>query len=58
MDRFIAQANISHFQDLLAHETDPERRRLIEDLLGSEQQKLQVADIRARKKAGQLSNPA
>ncbi|RWB97360.1 MAG: hypothetical protein EOQ56_23620 [Mesorhizobium sp.] len=49
MDSFIAKANIGRFQDLLAHETDPERRRLIQGLLGSEQQKLQVADIQARK---------
>lgn len=48
MDRFIARANIAHFQDLLARETDPGQRRLIEGLLASEQKKLEIAESQAR----------
>jgi|UPI000570E2D9 hypothetical protein len=48
MDRFIARANIAHFQDLLARETDPEQRRVIEGLLALEQKKLEIAESQAR----------
>ena len=48
MDRFIARANIAHFQDLLSRETDPEQRRVIEGLLALEQKKLEIAEGRAR----------
>lgn len=48
MDRFIARANIAHFQDLLGRETDPEQRRVIEGLLALEQKKLEMAESRAR----------
>ena len=48
MDRFIARANIAHFRDLLARETDPEQRRVIEGLLALEQKKLEIAEGRAR----------
>lgn len=48
MDRFIARANIAHFQDLLSRETDPEQRRVIEGLLALEQKKLEIAESRAR----------
>ena len=44
MDRFIARANIAHFEDLLARETDPEKRRVIEDLLARERHKLEYAE--------------
>ena len=47
MDRFIALANIAHFQDLLVRETDPEKRRIIEDLLARERQKLETAERKA-----------
>lgn len=36
--------NIAHFEDLLARETDPEKRRVIEDLLARERQKLEIAE--------------
>ncbi|TWI23135.1 hypothetical protein [Mesorhizobium tianshanense] len=57
MDRLIARANIAHFQDLLAREADPKRRRVIEDLLALEQKKLKIANRRARKQSRQASNP-
>jgi len=47
VDRFIARANIAHFEDLLARETDPEKRRVIESLLAREKQKLEVAEDQA-----------
>lgn len=57
MDRFIARANIAHFQDLLARETDPEQRRVIEGLLALEQKKLDIAESRARDQARGSGNP-
>lgn len=47
MDRFIARANIAHFEDLLARETDPEKRRVLEALLARERQKLEIAEHQA-----------
>ncbi|BCM20868.1 hypothetical protein [Mesorhizobium sp. J8] len=47
MDRYIARANIAHFEDLLARETDPEKRRVIEGLLARERQKLEIAERQA-----------
>lgn len=47
MDRFIARANIAHFEDLLAKETDPEKRRVIGDLLATERRKLEIAEHQA-----------
>ncbi|WP_292064876.1 hypothetical protein [Mesorhizobium sp.] len=47
MDRFIARANIAHFEDLLARETDPEKRRVIEALLARERQRLDIAERQA-----------
>ena len=44
MDRFIARANIAHFEDLLAAETDPQKRKVIENLLARERQKLEIAE--------------
>ncbi|RUV86063.1 MAG: hypothetical protein EOQ55_01850 [Mesorhizobium sp.] len=49
MDRFIARANIAHFEDLLARETDPEKRRAIQDLLAHEKEKLEIAERQADK---------
>lgn len=46
MDRFISQANIAHFEDLLARETDPDKRRVIEELLARERQKLEIMEQR------------
>ncbi|RWA68065.1 hypothetical protein [Mesorhizobium sp.] len=47
MDRFIARANIAHFEDLLAGEADPEKRRMIQDLLAREKEKLEIAERQA-----------
>ncbi|RAZ91028.1 hypothetical protein DPM33_12190 [Mesorhizobium hawassense] len=47
MDRFIARANIAHFEDLLARENDPEKRRVIEGLLAREKHKLEIAEQQA-----------
>jgi hypothetical protein len=57
MDRFIARANIAHFQDLLARETDPEQRRVIENLLALEQKKLERAESQASDQSGAAGKP-
>ncbi|RWC98253.1 MAG: hypothetical protein EOS32_00840 [Mesorhizobium sp.] len=57
MDRYIARANIAHFADLLRYEVDAERRRVIEDLLAQERQKLEIAEAKARKQT-HVANPA
>jgi hypothetical protein len=44
MKRFVARANIARFLNLLERETDPEERRVIEDLLAAEEQKLREAN--------------
>lgn len=46
MDRFIALANIAHFERLLARETEPDRRRVIGDLLAREKAKLEMLEQR------------
>ena len=51
VDRFIARANIAYFEDLLARETDPEQRRVIEGLLDLERQRLKIAERQARKES-------
>lgn len=56
MDRFIARANIAHFEDLLAGETDSEKRRVIENLLARERQKLEIAEHQFNA-AAKPSNP-
>lgn len=58
MDRFIARANIAHFQDLLARETDPEQRRIIEGLLALERKKLEIAENQARDQSRRPGSPA
>jgi len=64
VDRFIARANIAHFQNLLARETDPEKRRIVKGMLASEQQKLKIAEIQARNQsrasgnAGSVTDPS
>ncbi|MGX7871974.1 hypothetical protein ACVDG8_033295 [Mesorhizobium sp. ORM8.1] len=57
MDRFIARANIAHFQDLLARETAPEQRRILEGLLALEQKKLEIAESQARDQSRGPSSP-
>ena len=47
MDRFIARANIAHFEDLLAGESDAGKRRMIHDLLACEKEKLEIAERQA-----------
>lgn len=56
MDRFIARANIAHFEDLLARETEPEKRRVIEALLARERQKLEIAEQQSNA-SGKPSDP-
>ncbi|TSE12831.1 hypothetical protein C1D09_007095 [Mesorhizobium intechi] len=57
MDRFIARANIAHFQDLLGRETDPQQKRVIENLLALEQKKLERAESQARDQSGAADKP-
>lgn len=57
MDRFIARANIAHFEDLLAGETDPEKRRMIQDLLTGEKQKLEIAERQAETAQKPVASP-
>lgn len=47
MDRFIARTNIAYFEDLLVRETDPEKRRIVQGLLLSEREKLEIAQRQA-----------
>jgi hypothetical protein len=44
MKRFVARANIARFLNLLERETDPKERRVIQDLLAAEEQKLREAN--------------
>jgi len=43
MDKFIAKANIQHFKELLATEKNEGKRKLLEQLLAEEEQKLAAA---------------
>jgi hypothetical protein len=43
MDRFIASRNIDHYRLLLAGDLDPDQRRLVETLLGEEEEKFRLA---------------
>ena len=56
VDRFIARANIAHFEDLFARETDTEKRRVIGSLLARERQKLEIAEHQSEP-AGKPSDP-
>jgi hypothetical protein len=51
MERFVARANITHFLNLLKHETDPKERRDIEELLAAEERKLKEAETPAAPEA-------
>ena len=42
MDRFVARQNLAHYRDLLAEETDPEKRKVLERLLAEEERKTQI----------------
>jgi hypothetical protein len=44
MEKFIAQHNISHFEELLSNEADPNERRILEMMLREERAKLVVAE--------------
>jgi hypothetical protein len=46
MERFIAQANIARFEEMLTRETDPKERRLVETLLFEERIKLRAAEAK------------
>jgi hypothetical protein len=43
MDKTVADLNIEHFKKLLAAETDPVKRQMIERLLTEEEAKLALA---------------
>ncbi len=47
MEKFLAQRNISHFDELLRNETDPNERRILEAMLREERAKL-VAEAPGR----------
>jgi rubrerythrin len=49
MECFVRRLNIEHYRELLKTITDPEQRRIIEELLSEEEAKLQKAE-EARKK--------
>lgn len=57
MDRFVARANIAHFQDLLTRETDPGKRRVIQALLDREREKLDIAERQTEKKSPKPEEP-
>ena len=40
MQRFVAKQNIQHFKDMLAVESDPARRVLLEGMIAEEEAKL------------------
>jgi hypothetical protein len=46
MERFVARHNISHFEELLRDETDPNERRILEAMLREE--RVRLADAEAR----------
>lgn len=48
MDRFILTRNVAHFRELLAVETDPERRSTIETLLTEATRQLTKLDTSER----------
>ncbi len=48
MEKFIAQRNISHFEELLRNETDPKERRILETMLHEERAKLAAAEAQSR----------
>jgi hypothetical protein len=55
MDRFVAQANIKRFQDMLEATRDPVERRKLQDLIEHEQERLEAA---IRREEAQSSRPA
>lgn len=58
VDRFIARANIAHFEDLLAKETDPEKLRVIGSLLAAERRKLEIAEHQSDAKPSNPDEPS
>ncbi|HKT17383.1 MAG TPA: hypothetical protein VJR47_05025 [Stellaceae bacterium] len=44
MNRWIAAKNVDDFRRKLANEKDPDRRRILAELLASEEQKLREPD--------------
>jgi hypothetical protein len=54
MDKTVADLNIEHFKKLLAAETDPVKRQMIERLLAEEEAKLALA--RSKKDGPQNKN--
>jgi hypothetical protein len=46
MERFVAQHNIAHFEQLLRNEADPNERRILEAMLREERARLAEAEAR------------
>jgi hypothetical protein len=46
MERFVAHHNISHFEELLRNEADPNERRILEAMLREERVRLAEAEAR------------
>lgn len=46
MEKFVAQHNISHFEELLRNEADPKERRVLEAMLREERARLAEAEAR------------
>jgi hypothetical protein len=42
MQKFVAEQNIHHFKDLLARETDPRQRQLLQLMIDEEEAKLEA----------------
>jgi hypothetical protein len=56
MLRFVAQLNIDHYREMLAEETDANKRKLLEQLLAEEEAKL-AAEKQKSKEQKQVSAP-
>ena len=46
MEKFVAHHNISHFEELLRNEADPNERRILEAMLREERVRLAEAETR------------
>jgi hypothetical protein len=57
MRKFVARQNIDHYRQMLAVETDQEKRRLIEQLLAEEEAELAAAKEKDREQKSRLVSP-
>jgi hypothetical protein len=52
MDKFVAKANIEHYREKLAQETDDSKRQVLTRLLDEEEAKLQsLTDVPQKKRS-------